>query len=104
MEIVKSKNDFPIRLTEERWEHILLRHPEMIDAKEKIFETISNPEIIIEGDHNTLIAIHYFEKTRMTSKYLVVIYKESIENFDGFILTAYFANQYAKWRRVLWKE
>lgn len=29
MRIVGSVNEVPIRLTEERWEHISRRHPEM---------------------------------------------------------------------------
>lgn len=33
MIIVKSKNDVPLRLTKERWNHIIARHPELKSRK-----------------------------------------------------------------------
>ncbi len=46
MIIIQSKNNVPIRLTQERWNHVERRHPEMIGQKEKVAETISNPDLI----------------------------------------------------------
>lgn len=89
MDIVKSVNDVPIRLTYEKWSHILYRHPEMADEKDKVIETLNSPEMIQEGDFSTLIAIKFYKNTPLTSKYLAVIYKESNKK-DGFILTSYF--------------
>jgi hypothetical protein len=103
LDIVNSKNNVPIRLTEERWQHIINRHPEMKDSREKLLKTVLNPEIILQGDKDTKQAAKFYEKTKITSKYLIVIYKE-ISEIDGFILTAYFANQYAKWRKIHWKK
>jgi len=46
MIIVYSKNDVAIRLTKERWNHIVNRHPELFDQKEKVLQTITNPKLI----------------------------------------------------------
>lgn len=40
-----SKNDKNIRLTEERWEHIVRRHPEMNEFQDKVLETIHDPDL-----------------------------------------------------------
>ncbi len=87
MIIVRSKNNVPIRLTIERWEHIIKRHPEMDAEKGKVLQTIIDPDLIQEGDFGELIGIKFFKKTPLTSKYLAVIYKEA-SNIDGFVITA----------------
>ena len=63
MVIVKSKNNVSIRLTTERWKHIVTRHPEMLDQKEHVLETIGDPYVIQQGDFDELIAIRFYEKT-----------------------------------------
>ena len=47
MLIVYSQNGVPVRLTEERWRHILHRHIEMGDQRERILETVTEPDIEI---------------------------------------------------------
>ncbi len=103
MIVIYSKNSVPIRITEERWKHITRRHPEMVSQKGKIEETVSNPDIIQEGDFGELLAVRFYPKTPLTKKHLVVAYKE-VPKQDGFILTAYFTGAPSKRRRVLWKR
>jgi hypothetical protein len=103
MDIAVSKNNVPIRLTEERWHHISTGHPEIADYYFEILETIENPKIIYEGNLGGLIAISL--KLEQSDFFIVVIYKEiSIE--DGFILTAYLTNKEQKFdkKKVLWKQ
>ena len=102
MIIVKSKNNVPIRLTHERWYHIVERHPEMDEQKEKVLETLNTPDLVQDGDFGTLIALKFYPKTPLTTKYLAVIYKE-IDETDGFILTAYFTNKPREGRNIIWK-
>ena len=52
-----SKNKVKIRLTEERWFHIIESHDYMSGLSETTLETINDPEEIIEGDKGELIAI-----------------------------------------------
>lgn len=103
MPIVYSCNNIPIRLTDERWQHIVERHPEMATQRERVLETVSRPEMIQQGDYGELLAIHFYHKTPLTQKYLVVVYKE-IGVDDGFIITAYFTTQPSVRRIVLWKR
>ncbi len=103
MIIVKSRNNIPIRLTTERWKHITTRHPEMDGQKEHVLETLTDPDLIQEGDFGELIAMRHYEKTPLTSKYLVTIYKET-EDTDGFIVTAYYATRPSERRREIWKR
>lgn len=65
---IYSKNSVPIRITQERWEHITRRHPEMFGQKEKVMETISNPDIIQMGDFGELLAVRFYTKTPLTKK------------------------------------
>jgi hypothetical protein len=102
MVIVKSKNNVSIRLTTERWKHIVTRHPEMLDQKEHVLETIGDPYVIQQGDFGEFIAIRFYEKTPLTSKYLVVIYKE-VSSIDGFVITAYFTAKPSERRKIIWK-
>ena len=103
MIIIHSKNSVPIRITQERWQHIENRHPELQHEKDKVIETVGDPDLILEGDFGELLALRLYEDTPFGKKYLAVIYKE-IEGNDGFILTAYVTNSPSRKRRVLWKR
>jgi len=43
MDIVKSKNNVSIRLTEERWFHITEEHSEMAGYYFEVLETVEEP-------------------------------------------------------------
>ena len=103
MIIIKSIRGVHIRVSNERWEHIIRRHPEMDNQKEKVLETVGNPDLIQKGDFGELLAIRYYKDTPLTSKFLVVVYKE-INNIDGFIITGYFTNEPSERRAEIWKR
>jgi len=44
--IVRSHNGVPIRLTEERWQHVMHRHPDMETEREQVLETLAEPDMI----------------------------------------------------------
>ena len=100
MLVFYSINKIPVRLTNERWRHIIRRHPEMKNQIEKVVETIENPQYILKGDYGELIAVKFFQETPLTQKYLIVVYKE-ISEVDGFIITAYFTTQFSKRREII---
>jgi len=81
--MVLSKNNIQIRLTDERWKHIILMHPNLSNKLKKVLNTVKNPEGILKGTNGELLAISQLSKR----SYLVVIYKETED--DGFIITAY---------------
>lgn len=47
--IADSVNGVPIRLTEERWEHILDRKPNMASFTETVLDAVGDPEYILRG-------------------------------------------------------
>jgi hypothetical protein len=80
---VISKNDVPIRLTDERWSHITEEHTELAGMRLDVLETVANPERILQGNYGALLAV----REMTTGKYLVVVYNE--QDADGFIITSF---------------
>jgi len=87
MDVVKSKNNVTVRLTEERWCHIIENHDDLAGYYEDVLKTVEEPDCIIEGYGGALIALTQMLK----NKFLAVVYKESENN--GLIITAYFTSR-----------
>lgn len=102
MIIVESRGRVPVRLTTERWGHIIAQHPEMETQRERVLETVNQPDMIQVGDFGELLAVRLYPQTPLTRKYLIVAYRETAAN-DGFILTAYLARRPSARRTILWK-
>ena len=103
MLVAMSKNDVPIRLPEERWQHVVSRHPEMWEHQEEVLDTVEEPDFIQEGDFGVSLAARFYSRTALTSKYVMVAYRELGEE-DGFVLTAYLTNGPTLRRRVIWER
>ena len=101
MNVVKSKNDVPIRLTEERWFHITEEHSEMAGYYFDVLETVQKPEAIYEGKTGECIAVREIEK----GKYILVVYRE-LSKEDGFVVTAFLTRRRRQFerRRKIWKR
>ncbi len=99
MDVIKSKNDVPIRLPEERWFHITEEHSEMAGYYFEVLEAVAQPEAIYEGRAGECLAVREVEK----DKYIVVIYKE-VSSKDGFIISAFLTKRKRQLerRRRLW--
>ena len=69
----------------------------------EILETLSDPDLLQEGDSGEILAVRRYEKTPLTSKYLVVPYRE-VSADDGFILTTYLTSRPSSSRTVTWKR
>lgn len=78
-----SINGVTIRLTEERWKHICLMHPNLANKQEQVVKVVKNPDSIFKGRAGEFLAV----VGPLKRVYLVVIYKELIN--DGFIITAF---------------
>ncbi|MEM3101681.1 MAG: hypothetical protein QXT99_10075 [Candidatus Nitrosotenuis sp.] len=48
IEIVKSVNGVPIRLTEERWVHIIGNHDDMAGYYDEVINIVENPDYVIK--------------------------------------------------------
>ena len=96
-----SVNGVPIRLTEERRQHIESEHPDIHACLSEIFRTVSDPDFIQEGNFGALMAVRL--SANFDGKYVIVVYRET-EQTDGFIITAYLARTLSNRRRVLWES
>ncbi len=95
MDIAYSVNDIPIRLTEERWEHIVGNKPYMESYYEKVIEAVERPTWIEQGYAGSRVAI----LTLGRRHYLHVVYRE-LSRADGFIITAFIARRASRRKRV----
>jgi hypothetical protein len=102
-DMATSRSGISIRLTDERWNHIASHHPEMIDQRERVLETLQEPDMIQQGDFGELLAIRHYPKTPLTSKFMVVAYRE-VNLDDGFVLTAYLTSRPSVRRVTVWKR
>lgn len=84
MHIGYSINKVPIRLTEERWFHIVENHNDLAGFYDEVLSTIENPDFILTGYKDAIIGVRKLEEKH----YLNVVYKE-VTGGDGFIITAY---------------
>ena len=97
MEIAYSVNNVPIRLTYERWYHIIENHDDLASYFHDVLDTVETPEFIMQGNQGTLKATR-----NMGKKWLVVIYKE-LSKEDGFIITSYFLPDKPK-GKIIWNR
>ena len=91
MDVAISKAGIPIRLTDERWFHIVENHDEVAGYYDEVLLTVEDPDLIVSGYGGALVAA----KQLARGKYLAVIYKE-LSPTDGFVITAYFTSRFGK--------
>jgi len=96
--IAYSVNSVPIRLTYERWYHIIENHDDLASYFFEVIETVEKPESVVRGNKGTLKAVKNMGK----DNWLVVIYKE-ISKTDGFVITAYFLDKKPK-GEIVWRQ
>ena len=96
MQIAYSMNDIPIRLTDERWEHIVSNKPYMYAYEDALLKAIENPTVILRAYTGSFIAV----KSLARNTYLHVVYKE-IGQDDGFVITGYVSRKYNR-NQVIW--
>ena len=103
--VADSRNGVSIRLTHERWGHIVEAHDYMAGLHDWVLETVADPDAIIEGWTTSLIATRHYSSTPITEKHLVVVYRE-IDALDGFVITAFMTSRVDKVRKrgVVWQR
>ncbi len=96
MNVAYSTNGVLIRLTEERWEHIISNKPYMVTLDDAIVQAIENPTVVLRGYAGSLVAVLNLARER----FLHVVYKE-VSVDDGFVITAYVSAKYNR-DAVIW--
>ncbi len=100
VEIAHSKNNVSIRLTDERWIHIVENHDDLAGYYDEILATIEEPDYIIQGYRDVKIALKEIKKY----KFLAVVYKE-LSKKEGFVITAYFSTKIRLSKEeILWQR
>lgn len=98
MDVIYSINRVPIRITSERWFHIVENHDDLAGYYDEILDTVENPDAVLCGYRGSLIAGKQLGRKRC----LLVSYRE-VTVSDGFIITAYFSDK-LDWKKAIWKK
>ncbi len=98
MDIVYSVDGVPIRLTTERWFHIVENHDDLAGRYDDVLDAVESPDMILPGHQGSLIAVRGAGKGR----YLAVAYRQ-LSDTDGFIITAYFTSKVNR-KKAVWKK
>ena len=87
---VKDRAGRKLRMTLWNWEHIVKRHPDISTEKEKITETLENPDKITHSikDENARFYYKYYKHRKSVNKFLMVLVKYL--NGGGFIISSHF--------------
>ena len=87
---VIDKTRRKIRLTSWNWEHIVRRHPDISSEKEKIVETLENPDKIVNSikDENARFYYKHYKYRNSVNKFMTVLVKYL--NNHGFVISAHF--------------
>lgn len=96
--IVHSVNSIPIRMTAERWQHIVENHNDLAGYYQEVLATVERPDLVLSGYGGALIAVKGLTRRR----YLGVVYKE-LSQEDGFIISAYFTSKIDR-RKKVWPK
>jgi hypothetical protein len=98
IDTIPSVHGVPIRLSTERWMHIVEHHD---DLAGHYHETVSAPDAVYAGDSGELLAL----SARASGRYLIVAYRES-SSADGFVITALFTTRIRQIerRRLVWQK
>ncbi len=57
----------------------------MAGNQDLVLETLEEPDTIVTGSKDEFIAVRHYDKTSISEKHVVVIYKE--ERRAGFVIT-----------------
>jgi hypothetical protein len=101
---VNSKRGIPVRLTHERWSHIVESHDYMAGHLDLVVETLADPDYVVAGVRGELLALKRYDHTAIGPKHMVVAYRE--HERDGFVVTAFMTSKTDKLvkRGLQWRK
>ncbi len=97
MDVAHSVNGVPVRLSYERWYHIVENHDDLASTFHDVLDTVEKPDFVARGSHGALKAV----KNMGRKKWMVVVYRELAKK-DGFVITAYLLSKRPK-GDVIWR-
>jgi len=92
-----------IRVPLERWVHITESHDYMAGHLDLVIETIENPDWLVKGWVDEVIALKRYHLIECKDTYAVVVFKNAL---NGFVITAFMTTKYEKIikRGILWEK
>ena len=92
----------PVELTEERWQHIVIEHPEVIDHKEKIPVVLADPDYVKRSKRDERVMLYYrYFADILDGKYLLIAVKKDLSR--SFVVTGYVTRSVMK-GEMLWER
>ena len=98
LDIVKSIEGVPVRLTDTQWEHIVDEHPYMSGFYAAILEAVAEPDFVLLGHRGAKVAVVNLAR----KKWLHVMYRE-LNKKDGFIISAYIKSEFNE-NLIIWQS
>ena len=100
-DIVQSVHGVPVRLTTERWMHIVEHHDDLAGHYHDVLGVVAAPDAVYAGDGGELLGIGRWP----VRGYLVVAYRE-LSPTDGFVTTAFFTTRIRQIerRQLVWQK
>lgn len=94
----------PIRLTDERREHIESDHPEMVSQIDRTRHALAMPDVIVQSATHPDVELFpkRYPARPVSPKHLCVVLKKRVD--DLFIVTAYFTHGVKRGERIWEKE
>lgn len=77
--------NFTVRTSEDYWQKLLMKHPDLEDLLNLVKETLTNPEQIRRSSRDQQILLFYL--TIKQKRWVVAVAKRL--NGEGFLITAY---------------
>lgn len=85
---VIDKSGRKIRLTDQRWNHIVSRHPELSNSLEIIKETVLKPSFQVRDNLDE--KLYYSHSYIKDIKFYMIVAVKYL-NGEGFIITAFYS-------------
>jgi hypothetical protein len=79
-----SRNGTLVRLTDERWQHIIEEHPELVGLCDELVKAVNAADRVLAGSQGELLAVRLLD----AAKAMIVVYRETSPD-DGFVITAF---------------
>jgi len=76
---------FCVRTSEEYWQKLLIKHPDIADLEAEVIQTLTNPDEIRQSSRDPNIVLFYL--TLKAKRWVVAVARRL--NGDGFLITAY---------------
>jgi len=94
-----TRNGVRVRLTDERWLHIVEEHSELAGMLESVLDAVENADAVYEGTGGELFSTKHLGD----GKHLIMFFRET-SPIDGFIITAFLTRRtsYLQRRRRVW--